>query len=266
MSCAIPGLAAADRVVVLADIHGHAPALDAVLAEPDVASADLIVLNGDLADGPFPSETLDRLEALGSRALWLRGNGDRWLSEARADRFRHADPAIDSLLRWAADQLSDERLARLVALPLTAKLDITGLGRVAICHATARSDNEMLLVDSPIEQARAAFADLDAELVIVGHSHMPFDRLFDRRRVVNAGSVGLPDGHAGASWVLLGSDVVLRRTLYDVQAAADLIRATNMPDADDFVRSCVLTTDSDAEALDAFRIILKWQQREHEHR
>ncbi len=87
MSCAIPGLAAAERLVVLADIHGHAPALDAVLAEPDVASADLIVLNGDLADGPFPSETLDRLEALGSRALWLRGNGDRWLSEARADPF-----------------------------------------------------------------------------------------------------------------------------------------------------------------------------------
>ena len=262
MSPAIPSMATAERVVILADIHGHAPALDAVLAEPDVASADLIVLNGDLADGPFPSETLDLLEALGSRALWLGGNGDRWLSEASADRFRHPDPSTDALLRWAADQLSDARHTRLAALPLTASLDITGLGRVAICHATARSDNEMLLVDSSIEQARAAFAGMDAELVIVGHSHMPFDRLFDRRRVVNAGSVGLPYGHAGASWMLLGPDVVLRRTLYDVQATADLIRATDMPNAEDFVRSCVLTTDSDAEALDAFRITLERQQRE----
>ncbi len=65
------------RIVVPADIHGHLPALDAVLAEPDVAAADLTVLAGELVDGPFPSETLDRLEALGSRAL--RGNGDRWL-------------------------------------------------------------------------------------------------------------------------------------------------------------------------------------------
>ena len=257
------GTPAAMRVAVLADIHGHAPALDAVLAEPDVASADLVVLDGDLADGPFPSETLDRLEALGSRALWLRGNGDRWLAETAAGRFRHPDPATDALLRWAAGRLSKARLARLAALPLSVALDIAGLGRVAICHATARSDNEMLLVDSSIAQARAAFASLgDAPVVVVGHSHMPFDRLFDRRRVVNAGSVGLPYGHAGASWLLLGRDVVLRRTAYDAEAAADLIRATGMPDRDAFVASCVLSTESDAEALAGFRAILDRQQRE----
>ncbi len=250
-----------ERVVILADVHGHAPALDAVLAEADVASADLVVLNGDLADGPFPSETLDRLEALGSRALWLRGNGDRWLAEVGAERFRHPDPATHTLVRWAADRLSDTRLARLASLPLTATLDIAGLGRFAVCHARARSDNEMLLVDSSIAQARAAFADLDEQLVIVGHSHMPFDRLFDRRRVVNAGSVGLPYGHAGASWVLLGPDIVLRRTSYDVRSAADLILATGMPGAQDFVASCVLTTESDAEAIDSFRVTLERQQR-----
>ena len=120
----------------------------------------------------------------------------------------------------------------------------------------------MLLVDSSMGQARAAFADLDAGLVMVGHSHMPFDRLFDRRRVVNVGSVGLPYGHAGASWALLGPDVVLRRSSYDERAAADLILATGMPGAEDFVTSCVLTTESDAEALDVFRVTLERQQRD----
>ncbi len=249
-----------ERIVILADIHGHAPALDAVLAEPDVASADLVVLNGDLADGPFPSETLDRLEALGSRALWLRGNGDRWLAEVSADRFRHPDPSTHALMRWAAGQLSDARLARLAALPLVATLDVAGVGPFAVCHATARSDNEMLLVDSSMAQARAAFAELNEQVIIVGHSHMPFDRLFNRRRVVNAGSVGLPYGHAGASWMLLGPDVVLRRTSFDAQAAADVILATDMPGAQDFVTSCVLTTESDAEAIDAFRVTLERQQ------
>ena len=250
------------RVAILADIHGNAPALDAVLAEPDVALADLIVINGDLADGPFPSETLDRLDALGSRALWLRGNGDRWLAEAHAGHFRHPDPGTDTMIHWAAGCLSDARIARLAALPLSATLDVAGLGRIAVLHATARSDNEMLLVDSSMAQARAAFADLDAGLVMVGHSHMPFDRLFDRRRVVNVGSVGLPYGHAGASWALLGPDVVLRRSSYDERAAADLILATGMPGAEDFVTSCVLTTESDAEALDAFRVTLERQQRD----
>lgn len=261
MSLAPSPLIAAERVVVLADIHGNAPALDAVLAEPDVASADLVVLDGDLADGPFPSETLDRLEALGARALWLRGNGDRWLAETAAGRFRHPDPATDALLGWAAGRLSDARLARLAALPLAAAIEIAGLGRVAVCHATARSDNEMLLVDSAIAQARAAFAASDAALVVVGHSHMPFDRLFDRRRVVNAGSVGLPYGHVGASWLSLGPNVVLRRSLYDAEAAAHRVRASGMPGADDFATACLLTTESDAQALAAFRPILERQQR-----
>ena len=250
-----------ERIAILADIHGNLPALEAVLAEPDIVGADLVVLDGDLADGPFPSETLARLEALGSRALWLRGNGDRWLVEARRGRFRHPDPPTDDLIRWAAGRLSEDHLARLSTLPLSATLDVAGLGRVAVCHATGRSDDEMLLVDSAWAQGRSAFAGIDAGLVVVGHSHMPFDRLFDRLRVVNAGSVGLPCGHSGASWAMLGPDVVLRRTSYDVRAAADRILGRGMPGAAEFVASCVLATASDAEALDAFRATLERQQR-----
>ena len=69
----------AERVVVLADVHGVLPALEAVLAEPDVVGADLIVLAGDIASGPQPVETLDLLVGLGERAVWVRGNADREL-------------------------------------------------------------------------------------------------------------------------------------------------------------------------------------------
>ena len=57
------------RVAVLADIHGNLPALEAVLRDVDAAGVDAIVLNGDLADGPMPAQTLDRLEELGNRAI-----------------------------------------------------------------------------------------------------------------------------------------------------------------------------------------------------
>jgi 3',5'-cyclic AMP phosphodiesterase CpdA len=70
------------RVAVLADIHGNLPALDAVLRDVDHASVDVVVLNGDIADGPMPRETLDRLIELGERAVWVRGNTDRWLVDA----------------------------------------------------------------------------------------------------------------------------------------------------------------------------------------
>jgi predicted phosphodiesterase len=68
-----------DRVAVLSDIHGALPALEAVLAEPDVAAADLIVLTGDIAAGPQPVEVLDTLVGLGDRVLLVRGNADREL-------------------------------------------------------------------------------------------------------------------------------------------------------------------------------------------
>ena len=71
------------RVAVLSDIHGVLPALEAALAEPDVRSADRIVLTGDLAAGPQPVETLDLLSSLGDRAVWVRGNADRELVKLR---------------------------------------------------------------------------------------------------------------------------------------------------------------------------------------
>jgi putative phosphoesterase len=78
------------RVAVLADIHGNLPALEAVLRDVHAAGVDAIVLNGDLADGPMPAQTLDRLEELGDRAVWVRGNSDRWLAEAFDGTFQPA--------------------------------------------------------------------------------------------------------------------------------------------------------------------------------
>ena len=64
-------------VAVLADIHANLPALEAVLAEPDVRAADRVVLLGDIALGPMPAETLDVLAGLGERAVWVHGNCER---------------------------------------------------------------------------------------------------------------------------------------------------------------------------------------------
>ena len=67
-------------MAVLADIHGNLPALSAVLAEPDVAAADAVVLLGDIALGPMPAETLEVLAGLGERAVWVHGNCEQALA------------------------------------------------------------------------------------------------------------------------------------------------------------------------------------------
>lgn len=243
-----------ERVAVLSDIHGVVPALEAVLAEPDVRAADRIVLTGDLAAGPQPVETLDLLASLGDRAVWVRGNADRELAElARGGAGEIPDPVAP----WAATQLRPDQVELLAGLPLTTELDIAGLGRTVFCHATPRDDEEVVLVDSSLQRWSEVFAPLDAGVatVVCGHSHMPFLRLAHRRTVINPGSVGMPYGGAGAHWALLGGDVrvSLRRTELDVDAACARVAAeSSYPEvaqwADVFLRSKF----SDADALAAF--------------
>ncbi|WP_308290929.1 metallophosphoesterase family protein [Micromonospora sp. RL09-050-HVF-A] len=183
-----------ERVAVLSDVHGALPALEAVLAEPEVAAADLIVVTGDVAAGPQPVEVLDLLTGLGARVRWVRGNADRELVQARAGR-----PSEHDVSNWAAEQLRADQVVLLAALPLTLTLPVAGLGPVLFCHATPRDDEEVVLVDSRPARWAEVFAGLPPEVrtVVCGHTHMPFTRLVDRRLVINPGSVGMPYGGPG---------------------------------------------------------------------
>ncbi|MBN6040853.1 metallophosphoesterase [Amycolatopsis sp. 195334CR] len=243
-----------ERVAVLSDIHGVLPALDAVLAEPDVAGADRIVLTGDIAAGPQPVEVLDRLVALGDRAVWVNGNADRELVQLARD----GDTNIpDPIAPWAAGQLRSNQVDLLASLPATARLEVDGLGPVLFCHATPRDDEEVVLVDSSLERWAEVLDGVTEPTVVCGHTHMPFSRLVDRRLVVNAGSIGMPYGSPGAHWALLGGAegpaVQHRRTLFDAGAAADSIAATSSyDDIEEWVRYFVRTPPSDAEGLAVF--------------
>ena len=219
-----------ESVAVLSDIHGVLPALDAVLAEPAVLAADRIVLTGDIAAGPQPSDVLDRLTGLGDRVTWVRGNADRELVElARGE----VDDVGDPIAHWAARQLSANHVDWLASLPLSVLLDVGQFGPVLFCHATPRDDAEVVVVDSRLERWSEVLAGLPDEVmtVVCGHTHMPFARLANRRQIVNPGSVGMPYGRAGAHWALLaGGAVELRRTPYDVPAAcASVVRRVGLP-------------------------------------
>jgi predicted phosphodiesterase len=249
-------MAMIDRVAVLSDIHGVLPAAEAVLAEPDVAAADLVVLTGDLAAGPLPVQTLELLGSLGERAVWLRGNADRELVElARGGRTSIPDP----IAPWAASQLSPELLTRLEALPPTRTMAVRGVGEVLFCHATPRDDEEVVLVDSSVERWQEVLDGLPEAVrtVVFGHTHMPFVRLVDRRLAVNPGSVGMPYGAPGAYWALLGGAsgpaVQLRRTELDVEAAcARVVAESGYPEVAEWAEYYLRASASDLEALAVF--------------
>ena len=211
------------RVAALYDIHGNLPALEAVLEEIAGEDVDAVVVGGDLVSGPFPAETLDLVASVPG-VLFVRGNADRDVLE-RDEGHGGA---------WCADRLGVERLAQVASWPLTVRLDVDGLGPVTFCHATPRSDDEIVTRISPDEGLAAAFAGVG--VAVVGHTHVQFDRRVASLRVVNAGSVGMAyEGRRGAYWAMFGPGVELRRTEYAVDAAVARIRAADSPMGDELI-------------------------------
>jgi predicted phosphodiesterase len=238
------------RVAALYDVHGNLPALEATLADVDRAGADLILVGGDVAIGPMPREALDRLLALGDRAVYVRGNGDREVAESSApgelDLWQERT-------RWSAEQLDGGRLAFLAGLPDTVSLEIDGLGPTLFCHGSPRSDDEILTAISSEARVAAAIAGVAEGVIVCGHTHVQFDRGAAGKRLVNAGSVGMPyEERPGAYWALLGPELELRRTEYDLDAAAAAIRATGFPGGDVHARETVLNVPAPAEATEHF--------------
>ena len=205
------------RVAALYDVHGNLPALEAVLAEVATQSIDAIVCGGDVVWGPRPGECLRRLRAAG--AVFVRGNCERHLVERVSD--------VD---RWSAEQLTADELGFVGALPLTVRL-----ADVLYCHATPRDDDEILTRLTPDDAVAAALVGVDAGTVVFGHTHQQLERRVGGIRLVNAGSVGLPyEGRRGAFWAIVADEVELRRTEYDVDAAAADAEAVEFPALEQF--------------------------------
>jgi predicted phosphodiesterase len=244
------------RIAALYDIHGNLPALEAVLAEVLKTGVDQVVVGGDVVPGPLPRETLARLRDLGIPTQFVHGNGEVAVLAEREGReaYRLPDSARE-VVRWTAEQLDPGLAEWLASWPRTVRLDLRGqrgqpgLGGVLFCHATPRDENEGFTRLTPEERLLPIFSGLGVDLVVCGHTHMPFDRTVGGVRVVNAGSVGMPFGEPGADWLLLGPEgLELRHASYDLAQAAERIRRSAYPQAEDFAAQNILRPPS-AEAM-----------------
>ena len=241
------------RIAAIYDIHGNLPDLEAVLQEIEQARVDQIVVGGDVVAGPMPRETLERLLSLDIPVRFIKGNADREIVAQMAGEDAGAVPdEVLEIIRWVAGQLTPEQGQLLAHWPLTYQTEVDGIGQVLFCHATPRNDTDVFTRLTPEARLLPIFAGVQADLVVCGHTHMQFDRMVGRVRVVNAGSVGMPYGEPGACWLELGPGIELRRTRYDGVGAAASICATHYPQAEDFAAHNVLQVPSEAEALELF--------------
>jgi predicted phosphodiesterase len=252
------------RVAALYDIHGNLPALEAVLQDVRQADVDQIIVGGDVVPGPMPRETLGRLLDLDLPTHFIYGNGElailAQMAGARTGSITYwgttsgarLPEGIIEIYRWTTAQLQPELEPMLARWPKTVRLDIDGLGQVLFCHSTPRNETEVFTRLTAEDRLLPLFEPLEVAVVVCGHTHMQFDRMIGRTRVVNAGSVGMPFGEPGAYWLLLGPDVQLWHTSYDLAKAAERIRATSYPQAQDLALHNVLQPPSEKQMLEVF--------------
>ncbi len=232
----------AREIAVIADTHGNAWALEAVLADITRRGVTTIVNLGDDANGPLdPLRTVALLRASG--AVHLRGNGDRMTGEGGPTARRSA--------LFARARLDDDALRWLRERPMQAHGD----GWLAF-HATPRSDEEYFLenvaagktVLAPRAEIAVRLGPVEASLVLCAHTHIPrLVRLADGSTILNPGSVGLPayeddaptphvveNGHPHARYAIVRRDSAEWRAEfhavpYDWATAAATARAAGWP-------------------------------------
>jgi len=210
------------RVAALADVHGNAVALEAVLAEVREAGVDIVVFCGDLTWGPLPNETLALVRSLDLPARFVRGNADRSVGVLDSERGT-----------WMASQHDEDATAFVNGFAGHVVVDVEGLGPTRFVHGSPRSDEECVTPRTPPERVREFIVGVPERVVVTSHVHDSYERFVDGVRLVGPGSVGRPyEGERGARWALLGPDVELRRTDYDPEHAAELFRASGIPEVE----------------------------------
>ncbi len=200
-------------LALLYDIHGNLPALQAVVAELEREHPDAYLLGGDYGTpSPWPRETLDLLRTL-EPGTWIRGNGERWIREAPADRRE----VVETYERFLPGPLSEDELAWLYSLPPQAELD-----GVLYVHGCVGRDDDSFAPEPQPEDVRRVGGVRD-KTIVFGHSHLQFRRDGPNgTHLLNPGSVGMPlDGDRRAAWAVRRDEgeFEFRRTEYDVERA-----------------------------------------------
>jgi putative phosphoesterase len=227
------------KVAALYDIHGNLPALEAVLGEVEREGVDAIVVGGDIAAGPpQPREVVELVRSL-PNAHVIRGNADRLFAEEYTG---------NDGLEWLLERLDDDQAEWLDGLPFSAVVDDT-----LYVHGAPDDDRTIVTELTTDEKLAGLLSDVEQQRVVAGHTHMQLERRVGDKLFVNAGSIGRPyEGRAGAYWAILDEGVELRRSEYDLERAAELVRRSGHPRAEEIAAENILVSPPRAEALVIF--------------
>ncbi len=226
------------RIAVLSDVHGNKHALEAVLADIDNQNIDRVYCLGDLVGyGAFPNEVIELVRARGIPTVM--GNYDEGVGFDKDEcGCAYTDPEMKRLgdvsLFWSRDHVTPENTAFLRSLHPQIRFEAEGQ-RFLLVHGSPRKINEYFYENRPDQSFQRLAESCEADVLVFGHTHLPYTKEIGAVLFVNDGSVGKPkDGDTRACYALLearaeGVTASFRRVAYDVEAAAGAVRASELP-------------------------------------
>jgi putative phosphoesterase len=226
------------RIAIFSDVHSNLPSLDAVLADIDTAGVHARYALGDLVGyAPWPNEVLERLRA--EQLPSVMGNYDDGTGFDRDEcGCAYTNPVEKALgdegFAWTKAHTSAANKAWLRTLAPEIRFEADG-NRFLLVHGSPRRINEYLYEDKPDATFARIAAGANADVIVCGHTHRPYDKTVAGTRFINVGSAGKPkDRDPRACWALIetAADAVgveFRRVAYDVEAAARTVEASELP-------------------------------------
>jgi putative phosphoesterase len=226
------------KLAILSDIHGNLHALEAVWQDLEKQRPDAVYGLGDLVGyGAFPNEVIEFVRSRGIPTVM--GNYDDGVGFDLDDCgcvYKDPDDVIrgrQSLL-WSRARTTEANKAFLGSLPIQIRVE-ERKPTALLVHGSPRRINEYLYGDRPQATFERIAAAAGADVILFGHTHLPYQKSVAGKLFVNAGSVGKPkDGDPRAGYVLLELTrhprALFRRVPYDVAAAARAVRESGLPE------------------------------------
>ena len=224
------------RILVISDIHGNYPALEAVAGQADIARCDYIFNCGDsTVYAPFANQVLDWLTEHGAVSI-LGNTDDKVIKLLKGKRFNKPGKAEKRIMyTHTAQILTSENRSILRGFTKKTKLEARDT-LIKLFHGSPAKHTEFLFADTPDKRFRQLARNCRADIIITGHSHTPYYKIINTTHFINPGSVGrMFDGIPRASFAILELDrtkvqVNLYRCDYDIELVVAGLKNAELPD------------------------------------
>lgn len=214
------------KILILSDIHGNIAALDAIQEK-----ADYIFCLGDIVNyGPYPGEAIARIRNLTNHVV--RGNHDNAIGRTMDCGCSLTYKELsDAGKIFTGSVLNTQEKDYLAHLPITLDVELKGK-KFLLAHGSPSGDiYQYLKPNTPDKELEDEIKGIYADVIFVGHTHLPMIRKINNVTMVNPGSVGQPrDGIPMASYAIWDDGYIeIKRVPYDIEATVRGLQATNIP-------------------------------------